>query len=94
MNEESRKEEVNRILPTISGGSWKRRAGIGDFGKGCSNLEDRDLARNHSETVNGQEGETQNEIAGESEIGETSMSNLGGAGVRRYRPIRKCISHR
>ena len=56
MNEESRKEEVNRILPTISGGSWKRRAGIGDFGKGCSNLEDRDLARNHSETVNGQEG--------------------------------------
>ena len=51
------------------------------FRKGDSNLGDRDLVRNHSETMNCLEvetHETQNAISGEPKTEESAISNLGG----------------
>ena len=43
-----------------------------------SNLDDLELVQHHSETINGQEVGTQNEISRGSEIGESAISNSRG----------------
>ena len=60
-----RQEEINRNLPIVWGETGNEEKESAIAGKGDSNLEDRNLAHHRSETSNGQEGETQNDISEE-----------------------------
>ena len=77
----------NRVTVVVGWGGVGGGPAISE--NGHSNLEGRGLVRNHSETINDQEGETKNEILGESVGGEAAISNLGGAEMRGYHLIWK-----